>query len=442
MKAVKNIFFLGIGGIGMSALAKYFLEEGFQVYGYDAVESELTNELQGLGAKIVYEDLLSWQSELNQENTLVVRTPAVPVITEWYQYFNQNEFRMLKRAEILGEISRNSICVAIAGTHGKTTISSMVANIFNSSDHAFAAFLGGVALNFNSNYISRKGENAYTIVEADEFDRSFLKLNPQHSLISNIDPDHLDIYKDEADLKEAFGQFKALTTDTLVVNESVDLSSITYGKSGKYSYEIFEERIGLTEITFTNPKGEKVNIDLPFNGEHNVINALGAYALCSEIGVNPHAIKAGLSSFKGIARRFNIHLNEAGKVYIDDYAHHPSEIKACYHALKRLFPMGKIVAAFQPHLFSRTQDFADDFAKELSQFDEVVLLDIYPARELPIEGVTSDWLSSKMTTVVHRAQLNNCVEMLTNIEAQVYVTIGAGSIGTKVKEITNKLKEI
>lgn len=426
----------------MSALAKYYLMHGHKVKGYDSTPSKITSGLEELGAEIIFQENLSFLENLSPVSSMVVYTPAIPKDSLFLNHFRENNYKILKRAEVLGVLSRNSLCVAIAGTHGKTTISSMVANIFHCSDHAFAAFLGGIARNFNSNYTSREGSPHYTVVEADEFDRSFLQLNPAYGLIANVDADHLDIYKDEQDLKNSFRQFQDLCSHKIVHHENVNFGGISYGQNGDYKYVIKKEEIGKTAVKFILSNRGEIDLLLPFNGEHNICNALGATALCLEAGLNESDIIKGLTSFKGIDRRFNVIYNSKGKVYIDDYAHHPSEIEALMNALEKLFPEKSIVGAFQPHLFSRTKDFEQDFAKQLSRFKKLVLLDIYPARELPIPGVTSDALAEKITTVCYRSGLAEYPDKLTALEGDVYVTIGAGSIGTKVDEVRLKMEEL
>lgn len=443
MNSNKKYFFIGIGGIGMSSIARYYNNLGNKIMGYDRVKSDILEMLSKEGIKVFNNtDISLIPDNFRSQDVIVIYTSAISQNNLYLKYFISNNNKIFKRSEILGKITENTFCIAVAGTHGKTTTSAILTHLFYKCEESFQSFVGGILKGYETNFISTGSK--YSIVEADEYDRSFLQLKPQIGMITSIEKDHLDIYGDFKSLKETFNLFTNNISGTIFYSSEIEgLEGLSYSINSKtdyYARNISVEKNGY-RFDLIAPNNEYINIEFNQIGSHNLLNAVGAFSIAHYLGLDENKLIEALADFKGVNRRMDV-FRLGNKIVIDDYAHHPSEIKACYHALKRLFPMGKIVAAFQPHLFSRTQDFADDFAKELSQFDEVVLLDIYPARELPIEGVTSDWLSSKMTTVVHRAQLNNCVEMLTNIEAQVYVTIGAGSIGTKVKEITNKLKEI
>ncbi len=452
LNQIHNVYFIGIGGIGMSALARYFQYIGKNVAGYDKTETQLTDELQALGLAIHFQDNINLiPKDFYAENTLVVVTPAVPVSHSEWNYFVEREYTIKKRAEVLGLITKDTYCFAVAGTHGKTTTSSILGHVLYESGVDVTAFLGGIVENYNSNLIG--SGKTVTVVEADEFDRSFLHLHPNVSCVTSMDADHLDIYGDAAHIEASFREFAAKTTAEnlfivqglpLVGNE-VSVSTVASippsGARGLSAQNIRIEN-GFYVFDVKTPTELVPNIKFGLPGHHNLTNALLAFAMAKSYGVSNDKIGAALASFKGVRRRFSFQIREENKVYIDDYAHHPTEINAVHQAVRELYPGKKIIAAFQPHLFSRTKDFADGFAESLAQFDEVLLLEIYPARELPMEGINSSWL---LTKIDHpNKKLVNKNELITafqNSDASVFVTIGAGDIGEMVKDIKKALYE-
>ena len=445
MKEFKNIFFIGIGGIGMSALARYFHSVGKSVYGYDKTSTELTRELEKMGMSIHYtDDLNNIPSSLTKENTLVVITPAVPKSHSEWNYFIDNGFEIKKRSEVLGLITKDTYCFAVAGTHGKTTTSSILGHILYQSGVDVTAFVGGIVENYHSNLIGNG--KTVTVVEADEFDRSFLRLHPDMACINSMDADHLDIYGDKSHIEESFLEFADKIQDKtkLFAPTEVALQATKIGFSDSDAFQAKNIRIENGAYVF-DVKTKEANIkDIRFHlpGKHNLSNALMALSMAKTYGVSDENIKRALASFKGIERRFSYKIKTDDLVLIDDYAHHPTEINAVYAAVKELYPNKKNVAVFQPHLFSRTRDFLDEFATSLSQFDEVILLDIYPARELPIEGITSQVLLDKISNsnkkLVSKEELNNSV---LNSDAQIVVIIGAGDIGEMVVPLKKALEE-
>ena len=437
---VHNIYFIGIGGIGMSALARYFHANNKHVVGYDKTQTEITNSLVDLGVEIHFEDSIdNIKTEYqNSENTLIVYTPAVPKSHKELNYFKNNGFKVLKRSQVLGLITENTFCLAVAGTHGKTTTTSILGHLMNECNVPVTAFLGGISENYNSNLILNGTE--VSVVEADEFDRSFLTLSPDLACITSIDADHLDIYGDASELKKTFEDFskKIKSNGKLFVRNGLPLKGITYGIEDDSDYSIHNIKIENGTYVFDVKTPKKVLENLQFNlpGRHNLSNALIALAMAVEYGCPHQQLAKALASYKGVKRRFTYHIKTDEFVFIDDYAHHPEEINAVHQAVREMYPNKKVLAIFQPHLYSRTQDFVDDFATSLSQFDELILLDIYPARELPIEGVTSSWLLNKINN--KNKQLVSKTELLSKIHessAQVILTIGAGDIGEEVKHI-------
>ncbi|WP_130735379.1 UDP-N-acetylmuramate--L-alanine ligase [Flavobacterium sp. J27] len=445
LSQIQNIYFIGIGGIGMSALARYFMNIGKNVAGYDKTRTQLTDELEALGMPIHFEDKLELINSafLNKETTLVVITPAVPKSHLQWNYFLENGFEVKKRAAVLGLITKDTFCFAIAGTHGKTTTSSILGHILFQSGVDVTAFLGGIVENYNSNLIG-EGKSV-TVVEADEFDRSFLHLHPNLACVTSMDADHLDIYGDTATIEASFLEFAhKVSASQLFVAKGLSLEGNTIGIQEEATFSAQNIRIEngfyVFDVKTNNELITNVKFGLP--GHHNLSNALIAFAMAKNYGVENQKIIEALASFKGVRRRFSFQIRTEKLVYIDDYAHHPTEINAVHQAVRELYPNKKIVAAFQPHLFSRTNDFIDGFATSLSQFDEIVLLDIYPARELPMEGVTSEWLLGKITNKNKRlVTKETLVETLVETSADVYVTIGAGDIGEMVKDIKKALHE-
>ncbi len=443
LNQIHNVYFIGIGGIGMSALARYFKAIGKNVSGYDKTETELTKELEQAGIEIHFEDNIRLIPEdYYIENTLVIITPAVPITHSEWNYFIEREFQIKKRAEVLGIIAKDTFCFAVAGTHGKTTTSSILGHILYESGVDVTAFIGGIVENYDSNLIGN-GKKV-SVVEADEFDRSFLHLHPNIACITSTDADHLDIYGDKASIEASFQEFADKVEDKtkLFVANGLDLKGITIGVNEKADYTAVNVRIENSQYVFDVKTPAEMMTDLQFNlpGKHNLMNALMALAMAKTYGTSTDDIRKALVSFKGIRRRFSFQIKTNDLVYIDDYAHHPTEINAVHQAVRELYPGQKVLAIFQPHLFSRTRDFADGFAESLSNFDEVLLLDIYPARELPMEGITSQWLLSKMTNKnVKLVSKPDLIPSILNSDAKVIVTIGAGDIGELVKPIKKAL---
>ena len=439
-----NIYFIGIGGIGMSALARYFVASGNKVSGYDKTPSEITKALENIGVKIHFEDAINAipLEFKNQSSTLVVYTPAIPKSHLEFNYFIDNGFEVKKRSEVLGDITKNTFCFAVAGTHGKTTTTSILGHLLKECNVNMTAFLGGISENYNSNLIVNGTE--VTAVEADEFDRSFLTLSPDYACITSMDADHLDIYGDASELKKSFKDFtkKIKPKGKLFVRNGLPIEGITYGIEDNSDYTAQNIRIENGTYVFDVKTPITILEDFKFNlpGRHNLSNALIALAMSVEYGLPRPQLAKALASYKGVKRRFTYQIKTDDLVFIDDYAHHPEEINAVHHAVREMYPNEKVLAIFQPHLFSRTKDFADEFAKALSQFDEVILLDIYPARELPIEGVNSSWLLSKISnqnkTLISKKSLIKNIRLSS---AKIILTIGAGDIGEEVKTIKKAL---
>lgn len=451
IKEIHNVYFLGIGGIGMSAIARYFKTMGKNVAGYDRVSKPLTNELIKEGIDIHFDDNIDKIPYEYRDNvyTLVVYTPAVPENLKELNFFRANGFAIKKRSEVLGLLSQEKNCIAVAGTHGKTTITTMIAHLMRQSRMGCSAFLGGISKNYRTNYLVDK-ESKYVVVEADEFDRSFLKLNPQNAIITAVDADHLDIYSDKDDLKNAFKQFihqinpggkLVIKADLdLVVPQRNDIDIYTYSINGATDFKAENIRIenGLYVFDFIGVKGRINNLTLGLPGLMNVENAIGAIALATLSGVHNDEIFNALSKFKGIQRRFDYQIHRDDFVYIDDYAHHPEELKASINSAKELFKDKKLTGVFQPHLYTRTRDFADEFAKSLDLLDEIVLLDIYPAREEPIPGVTSEIIYNKLDTKNKTlCSKNELLELLKDKKPEVLMTLGAGDIDELVESIKN-----
>lgn len=443
---IHNVYFIGIGGIGMSALARYFKNIGKNVAGYDKTPTHLTAELIESGIKIHFEDAIALIDEAfqNKENTLVVITPAVPKQhTEW-NYFLDNGFVVKKRAEVLGIITKDTFCFAVAGTHGKTTTSSILGHLLYESGVDMTAFLGGIVENYNSNLIG--DGKTVTVVEADEFDRSFLHLHPDIACVTSMDADHLDIYGDKASIEASFLEFAGKVTDRskLFVTNGLPIDAVTVGIDDDAQFVAKNIRIvdGWYVFDVSTPAGEIKDLQFGLPGRHNLTNALLALAMAKTYGVSDDDIARALLSFKGVRRRFSFQIRKPELVYIDDYAHHPTEINAVHQAVRELYPGKKVLAVFQPHLYSRTRDFVDDFAKSLSQFDQILLMDIYPARELPMEGVTSEWLLGKIENDDKRIiTKEDLIPMLKSSDAPVIVTIGAGDVGEMVPDIKKALEE-
>ena len=457
MQVIDTYYFLGIGGIGMSALARYFAAQGFRVMGYDRTSSPLTESLEEEGIAVQYDDSLDRVEQLEQTKTIVVRTPAVPEDMALYVWLREQGFTILKRAEVLGMITRQQRALCVAGTHGKTTTSTILAHILHPSHVGTNAFLGGIANKYNTNLLL-DSKSDYVVVEADEFDRSFHHLTPYISVITSMDPDHLDIYGTEEAYRESFVHDAGLVEHALVVKSGLSLK-VESLKARVYTYAVGERadfyadniRVEDGQIIFDfhtpNTPYPISNIHLGVPVWVNIENSVAAMTVAWLVGATEEELRQGVSSFAGVYRRFNIHLNTPQVAYIDDYAHHPQELAATIESVRRLYPDRYVIGVFQPHLFSRTRDFADAFAEVLNQLDEVALLPIYPAREEPIVGVTSEWLMDKMTvkralvlpTILPkylRERAKNCLAQGKNI---VVMTMGAGDIDRQVSEITQKL---
>lgn len=448
MKNYKNIYFLGIGGIGMSAIAKYFLSLNFNVFGYDLTASKITDQLISLGAKISFKDTLDQAMILSKKDTLVVYTPAIPSNNRLKQYFLNQEFNCLKRAEILGEISRKKNTLAVAGTHGKTSTSTMLAYLLKNSQIGCNAFLGGVSTNYQSNLII-DNNSEYMVVEADEFDKSFLTLFPNNVILTSTDADHLDIYGTKEHLINTFQQFinqvkhngfvliSEEAKHSILPLENNDVEFKTYGFNNDNDYRIENYRIE-NGLTLFDIKGliNETNLVSTLPGQHNVKNLTSAIVLALKNGVSISEIKNSLLDFKGIQRRFEYKINTKNKVVVSDYAHHPKEIDAAIETFKTLYPLQQTVVVFQPHLYSRTLDFMDDFASSLSKADEIVLLDVYAARELPIEGSSSSVLLNKINN--DYKFLMQKEEVIDYVQNKPFVLfLGAGDVDL----LAEKLKE-
>jgi len=442
LEHIHNVYFVGIGGIGMSALANYFKSNGKNVAGYDRVSTKITESLQHMGIAVHYDDSVDLiPSEFkNSQDTVVVYTPAIPKNNLELNYLWENHFMVLKRSEVLGLITKSTFCLAVAGTHGKTTTSTILGHILKEAGVNATSFLGGISENYKSNLIL--GGDEISVVEADEFDRSFLKLSPNIACITSVDADHLDIYGEKAELEKSFMDFADKVSDTLIIRKGLPLKGITYGIEEKADYDAKNLKIkeGAYIFDVKTPRETIENIKINLPGKHNVLNAVAALAMAHIFGVSLQVIAEALLTFKGIERRFSYKIKTENLVLIDDYAHHPTEINAVVDSVREMYPSKKIAGIFQPHLYSRTRDFINDFAASLSRFDQLILLEIYPARELPIDGVTSAWLLDKIDLEDKQiSSKKNLAENVLKLDSQVIVMIGAGDIGELVEVIKNAL---
>jgi UDP-N-acetylmuramate--alanine ligase len=443
-----NIYFIGIGGIGMSAIARYYHQKGLKVTGYDKTPSELTHALEEEGIEVHYEDDIAYIPK-NMEDTLVVYTPAIPKDMGELIYVQENGYRVIKRSRTLGEIAQGQRCLAVAGTHGKTTTSTLLAHIFQDSGEGCSAFLGGISKNHNTNLLV--STNDTIVAEADEFDRSFLQLFPEIAVITSMDADHLDIYSDISNMHDAFKAFAAQVSGTIITRIGLPISSEdTKARILRYSYDNAEADFHASSIKVDGcgyftfdlnwPGGVIKDCTVGIPGWINVENAIAASAIALTYGIAPEKVKEALKRFQGVKRRFDIHLNTPECSYIDDYAHHPKEIAAAVSSMRDMFPGRKLTAVFQPHLYTRTRDFADEFAAALSQVDKLILLDIYPAREEPIPGVTSEIIFSNVTApekvLMKKEEL---MDYLQNEPVDILITFGAGNIDRYIKPITEML---
>ena len=443
-----NIYFIGIGGIGMSAIARYYNFKGLKVTGYDKTPSELTRALEAEGIEVHYEDNTDFIPK-DAEHTLVVYTPAIPKDMGELVYVQENGYRVIKRSRMLGEIAQGQRCLAVAGTHGKTTTSTLLAHIFQDSGEGCSAFLGGISKNHNTNLLV--SPNSTIVAEADEFDRSFLQLFPEIAVITSMDADHLDIYSDINNMHEAFKAFASQVSGTVITKLGLPIShDDTEARILRYSYDNPEadfyasavrvDECGYFTFDLNWPGGVIRECKVGIPGWINVENAVAASAIALTYGLAPEKIKDALASFLGVKRRFDIHLNTAGCSYIDDYAHHPKEISAAVSSIRDIFPGRRLTAIFQPHLYTRTRDFADEFAEALSKVDKLILLDIYPAREEPIPGVTSEIIFDKVTAP-EKVMMNKeeLMDYLQKEPVDTLITFGAGNIDRYIGPITEML---
>ncbi|RKS45039.1 UDP-N-acetylmuramate--L-alanine ligase [Gillisia mitskevichiae] len=445
-KNIENLYFIGIGGIGMSALARYFNYLGKQVAGYDKTSTVLTRTLEEEGIQVFYKDEIELipDSFRNTENTLIVYTPAIPKDSKQYNYFIQKEFQLKKRAVVLGMITQGVFTLGVAGTHGKTTTTAILGHLLKETGAKVTAFLGGISEDIQSNLILNG--NDVMVVEADEFDRSFLNLSPNIAAITSMDADHLDIYGAPEELIKSFKDFAALIPEngTLFVKNGLPLEGGTIGieDNADYSAQNVTIKNGIYHFDLITPTQIIEGLKFSLPGKHNLLNAITALAIAIHYGSPTNELARALYSFKGVNRRFTYRLKTEDRILIDDYAHHPAEIAAVYQAVREMHPNKKVIAIFQPHLFSRTKDFADDFAESLSKFDEVRLLDIYPARELPIEGITSNWLLNKINNLNKKLiEKSEIINELNVSESPIIVMMGAGDIGEEIIKVEKYFKD-
>ena len=450
MAEYSNIYFIGIGGIGMSAIARYYNFKGLKVSGYDKTPSELTAALESEGIEIHYEDNIDFVPK-DTESTLVVYTPAIPKDMGELVYVHEHGYKVIKRSRMLGEISEGQRCMAVAGTHGKTTTSTLLAHIFQDSGEGCSAFLGGISKNYDTNLLVSR--NNVIVAEADEFDRSFLQLYPEIAVITSMDADHLDIYGDKNQIVEAFKAFASQVSGTVITRYGLEIGpedtkarilrySFDDARADFYASDIKADACGYFTFNLHYPGGVVEGCRVGIPGWINVENAVAASAIALTYGLEPEKVRHALDTFQGVKRRFDIHVNTPCCSYIDDYAHHPKEIAAAISSMRDIFPGRRLTAVFQPHLYTRTRDFADEFAQALSEVDKLILLDIYPAREEPIPGVTSDIIFDKVTAsekvLLTREQL---MEYLQGEEIDTLITFGAGNIDRFIGPIREMLTE-
>lgn len=447
---MKNVYFIGIGGIGMSALARYYKFKGFEVAGYDRTPSDLTKQLEGEGISVHYED----RPDLipaDKDNTLIVYTPAVPSDLGEMRKVMEEGYAVLKRSRTLGEITRGQRCIAVSGTHGKTTTSTLIAHILTESGEGCSAFLGGISRNYGTNLLMSKTETV--VAEADEFDRSFLQLFPEIAIVTAVDADHLDIYGDYAHVVEAFKAFVSQVSGTVIAKKGTPIVAADT-KAHLLTYHYTDtgadfcalnpkaDGLGLFHYDLKWPGGIIKDIKVGAPGWVNAENSVAAAAACLVYGMEPEAVKAAIGTFEGVKRRLELHVNSPSLSYIDDYAHHPKELKSAISSIRDIFPGRKLTGIFQPHLYTRTRDFADEFAEALSGLDKLILLDIYPAREEPIPGVTSEIIFKNVTApekvLIKKEEL---MDYLSEEPLDVLATFGAGNVDRFVEPITKMLKE-
>ncbi|MDB5126418.1 UDP-N-acetylmuramate--L-alanine ligase [Mucilaginibacter sp.] len=446
---IKRVYLVGIGGIGMSGLARYFHHLGCVVCGYDKTHTPLTDDLHNEGICVVFEDRADWIPMSFQEldaGTLIIYTPAIPKDAEILNFFRRKGFDLQKRSQVLGLISKSMFTIAVAGTHGKTTTSCMIAHILKDSGKDCSAFLGGISSNYQTNVLY--GNNNIVVVEADEYDRSFLTLHPDIAIITSMDADHLDIYGDHSKLEESFKLFASQIKQggTLIYRKGLPLGEgFTYAMNDEAQAMATNVRIeeGNFYFDFNDGSTSIPNIKMGIAGLHNIENAVAAIEAALHVEVSANAIHEALGSFKGVKRRFEYVVKNSDTIYIDDYAHHPEELRAAITSVKRLYPDKKLTVIFQPHLFTRTRDFADGFAEVLDMADELLLLDIYPARELPIEGVDSNMILSRMKLANKRiCGKQESVEIVQLEKPELLLTVGAGDIDTLVLPLKQVLENV
>ena len=447
---MNNVYFIGIGGIGMSAIARYYKFKGFEVSGYDRTPSDLTAALESEGIGVHYEDNVDYIPK-DVENTLVVYTPAIPADMGELVYVQEHGYRVIKRSRMLGEITHGQKCLAVSGTHGKTTTSTLTAHIMTESGEGCSAFLGGISKNYGTNLLV--SHNPVAVAEADEFDRSFHQLYPYIAVITAMDADHLDIYGDLEHVQEAFRIFASQVSDTLIIKKGLPVSAgdtrariLTYHYNDEaadfHARNIRCDSLGRYTFDLVHPEGVITDITPGVLGWVNIENSVAAAAICLTYGIGPEAVKHAIGTFQGVLRRLDVHINVPGLTYIDDYAHHPNELATAISSVRGIFPGRKITGVFQPHLYTRTRDFAPEFADALSGLDKLILLDIYPAREEPVEGVTSEIIFKDVTApekvLIRKEEL---MPMLENEPVDVLVTFGAGNIDRYIGPISDLLKE-
>lgn len=455
LQNIKNVYFLGIGGIGMSALARYFKFTGRNVAGYDRTPTALTNALQAEGIEVHFEDdIRNIPKNWNPANTLAVFTPALPDDHQELSWFREKPIGLLKRAKVLGLICNEKNGIAVAGTHGKTTVSTMVANILNKTTAGCGAFLGGISKNFGTNLLLPKEDSPWIVAEADEFDRSFLNLQPQLALVTSIDADHLDIYGEKEKIVESFEKFisQIRPGGKLVLKKGVELNLekttaevLSYSLKDNTDFATVNLKLdlegGFYVFDLKTPDGIIANCKMNYPGLVNVENAVGAASLAWLAGVSANEIKAGLEEYQGVVRRFDVRFKSERHVFIDDYAHHPEELKAVITSVKALYPTREITGIFQPHLYSRTRDFSSEFAASLDLLDSAVLLPLYPAREMPIPGVSSEIIFNQMKLENKvLATKTETLELLKNRNTDIVLTMGAGDIDGIAGDIIDILK--
>ena len=448
-KQIKTAYFIGIGGIGMSAIARYMMSEGIRVYGYDKTRNDFTIQLETEGFIIHYNDHIDQIPEAVKlgQDAIVIYTPAIPKDNKIFKWLNQHQIRLYKRAEVLGIISANTFTIAVAGTHGKTTTSSMVAHLLNACNINFTAFLGGISSNFNTNYVQKRdGKSLFKqdimVVEADEFDRSFLHLHPDIAIVTSTDADHLDIYGEADAVKQSFQMFvnQVAAKGVSIINDTLDLKAPSklqwYGASENAQARYQNIRVKAHQFHFDYAlNADTTHVINALPGFHNVENATAAITACLFLKLPIEDLAQACATFKGVRRRFEYVVNQEHAVVIDDYAHHPTELKACINSVRELYPQHKITGIFQPHLYSRTRDFADEFAASLDLLDECWLLDIYPARELPIVGINSEFLALKMHKNPLLMAKDNVLKHLQQERPDLLLILGAGDIDQLVKPI-------